>query len=306
MSGIAPPTARERFLEFRRSLPRPPHVERTNVRARDLTFAVFSTARVPDEVPLLCINGGMLYGHRLLWPALSPLAVGRQVILYDQRGRGSSEAPVDPRSASIEHDAADVEALRLAIGIRQWDVLGHSWGGGIALLAAGLDRAGTRNLVLVDSVGPTSAWIPGLHESALARLDTTMRAALQQQDPLALHRADAAVHAAYSRALYPAWFAERQLAQMFTPPRSVSLTGAAVAARLRREGYDWSGPTRAIQARALVLHGEGDLLPVTVAHDLAALIPRSRLELIPDCGHMPFWESPQLFFRVVESFLRSS
>ena len=35
------------------------------------------------------MNGGMLYDHSMLWPALSPLAERRQVILYDQRGRGS-------------------------------------------------------------------------------------------------------------------------------------------------------------------------------------------------------------------------
>lgn len=306
MPGSTAPTVRERFLEFRRSLPRPPRLERSTVRARGIAFAVYSTPRVPDETPLLCINGGLLYGHELLWPALSPLAGARQLILYDQRGRGLSEGPSDPLAARIEHDAADVEALRAAIGIREWDVLGHSWGGGIALLAAESDRAGTRRLVLIDSIGPTSSWIKGLHKAALGRLDPTHRAALQQQDPLALHRPDPALHGAYSRALYPAWFADRQMAQLFTPPRSISLTGAAVAARLRREGYDWSGPTRAIEADALVVHGERDLLPASVAHDLAAMIPHARLELLPDSGHMPFWEAPGPFFRAVESFLRSS
>jgi len=76
----------------------------------------------------------MLYDHSMLWPALSPLAEHRQVILYDQRGRGASSAPTDPSAASIEDDALDVAAIRRALGIRKWDVLGHSWGGGIAML----------------------------------------------------------------------------------------------------------------------------------------------------------------------------
>ena len=29
----------------------------------------------------------------------------------------------------------------------------------------------------------------------------------------------------------------------------------------------------------------------------------ARLEIIPDAGHMPFWESPELFFTLIESFL---
>ena len=36
---------------------------------------------------LVCVNGGMIYSHALLWPALSPLAHDRQGILYDQRDR---------------------------------------------------------------------------------------------------------------------------------------------------------------------------------------------------------------------------
>jgi pimeloyl-ACP methyl ester carboxylesterase len=111
------------------------------------------------------------------------------------------------------------------------------------------------------------------------------------------------VHSAYSRALYPAWFADPQLAQAFTAPRSDTLTGASVSAGLRRDGYDWCGLIRAISAPALVIHGELDLLPPSSAHELAALIPGARLELLPRCGHMPFWEAPETFFQVVESFL---
>src|SRR5690349_3152251 len=134
-------TTRDRFVAFRRSLPRTPPLERQTVRSRGLAFAVFTTPPVddPDATPLLCINGGMLYDHSMLWPALSPLAQRRQVILYDQRGRGQSEPPQDPANASIEDDATDIGALRRALGIRRWDVLGHSWGGGIALLATSLD-----------------------------------------------------------------------------------------------------------------------------------------------------------------------
>jgi O-antigen ligase len=89
---------------------------------------------------VLAINGGMIYGHDLLWPTFAPFAEGRQVILYDQRGRGESQAPPGSRAARIEHDALDVRALREALGIPQWDLAAHSWGGGIALLATAPPR----------------------------------------------------------------------------------------------------------------------------------------------------------------------
>jgi proline iminopeptidase len=105
--------------------------------------------------------------------------------------------------------------------------------------------------------------------------------------------------------MYAAWFADASLASMFSPPRSNSRTGAAVAARLRGEGYDWRALLRAVSVPTLVIHGERDLLPVGVACEIVATLGNARLEVIPDAGHMPFWESPELFFTLVESFLSS-
>ncbi|MCC6316983.1 MAG: alpha/beta fold hydrolase [Gemmatimonadaceae bacterium] len=296
-------SARERFAAWRRSLPRAPRLSNHRITARGLEFAVFMTPAVNGATPLACVNGGLIYGHRLLWPALSPLAERRQLIFWDQRGRGESQAPPGPRAARIEHDAGDVAALREAIGLRQWDLLGHSWGGGIAMLGAERDRTGVRRLVLVDSVGPTSSWLPHLHDAALQRLSPSDRVLLQRLNPADLTEPSPGVHSAYSRAIYPAWFGDADLAQLFAPPRSESATGSAVAARLRREGYDWRALVRGLQVASLVLHGERDLLPPSVARELVALIPGSRLELIPGAGHMPFWESPERFFSAVSQFL---
>jgi proline iminopeptidase len=253
--------------------------------------------------PLLCINGGLIYGHELLWPALSPLAGRRQLVFYDQRGRGESEPPSDPKAARIEHDAADAAALRVALGYTRWDVLGHSWGGGIAMLAAEEDRGGIDRLILVDAVGPTSAWLADLHDSALKRVGAAHSAVLRRLDTAALREPSPEVHSAYSRAMYPAWFFDGELAQAFAPRRRLSETGSAVAAQLQRDGYDWTRRVRAIQARTLVLQGERDLVSPAVAHELCALILKARLELIPQCGHMPFWEAPETFFKTVDSFL---
>ena len=298
-------TARDRFVAYRRALPRPPRLRRETVRARGLEFAVYFSPEVAGATPLLCINGGLLFDHRLLWPALSPLAVARQLVFYDQRGRGASQPPPGPRAARIEHDAGDVPALREAIGLRQWDVLGHSWGGGIAMLAAERDRDGVRRLVLVDAVGTTSSWLPALHGHALERLDAGDRAVLQHIDPASLLDGDPSVHSAYSRAMYPAWFADRELAAMFSPPRSDSRTGAAVAARLRGEGYDWRQLIRAVRAPTLVIHGERDLIPTEIARETASIVPDARLVLVPGAGHMPFWEAPREFFALVDEFLGS-
>ncbi|MBM3906475.1 MAG: alpha/beta hydrolase [Gemmatimonadetes bacterium] len=297
-------SARDRFLAYRRSAPRPPHLERGTVRARGLDFAVYRTPDVPGALPLLCINGGMVYSHILLWPALSPLAARRQLILYDQRGRGHSQPPPGARAARIEHDGFDVRALRESLGLTQWDVLGHSWGGGIAMLGVAEDPNGVRNLVLVDAVGLTPEWLTALHAAALARLSGDARARLGAFDPLALHDAEPGRQAEYNRALYPAWFHDGELGAMFSPPLAKSETGAAVVARLRREGFDWRDAAARIRARTLLVHGASDMIPVAQAARTASVIRGAQLTVIPDAGHMPFWEQPEAFFAVVEDFLQ--
>jgi proline iminopeptidase len=298
-------SARERFAAFRKAQPRAPRLTRLTIRARGLDFAVRATPPVPGAPPLVCVNGGMIYSHALLWPALSPLAHDRQVILYDQRGRGTSAAAPGPRQSRVEFDAGDLPALRDALGIPRWDVLGHSWGGGIATLAAARDPLGVRRLVLVDAVGMTGDWIEGLHPAALARLTGREQALLQALDPRLLHDDSPDLHAEYSRALYPAWFVDRELGVAFAPPRETSVTGAAVAARLRREGYDWRADAARVAATALVVHGDGDLLPTRLAFETAALIPRAQATVIAGAGHMPFYEQPADFFTQVLDFLNA-
>ena len=264
---------------------------------------MYFSPEVPGATPLVCVNGGLLFDHNLLWPALAPLADRRQLILYDQRGRGASQVPPGARTARIEHDAGDLPALREAIGISHWDVLGHSWGGGLAMLATERDSAAVRRLVLVDSVGPVGNWQENLLRDALPRLDAGDRAILEHIDLNALLAPEPGVHSAYSRAMYSAWFADPTLAAMFPPPRSESQTGAAVASQLRGQGYDWTALLRAVSVPTLVIHGDRDLLPVSVAKEIVATLRNARLEIIPDAGHMPFWESPELFFALIESFL---
>ena len=291
------------FLSFRRSVPRAPRLERQTVRVRGIDFAVFTSPPAGDAPPVVCINGGMIYDHSMLWPALSPLAQRRQVILYDQRGRGDSSAPPEPASASIDDDAADVVALRRALGVRRWDVLGHSWGGGIAMLAASADPAGARRLVLVDAVGPTSDWIAPLRRAVLHRLTGAQRDAVAAIPEEALYSPDPAVHSRYARAVYPAWFADRDMSNRFTPPEALSETGSVVLARLRYQGYDWRPRLRALSVPTFVVHGEEDVLPPTVALEISNSLPSARCCVVPSSGHMPFWEAPERFFSLIESFL---
>lgn len=317
-------------MAFRRRLPARPALERLTVRARGIDFAVYRTPVVGVKVPLLCVNGGLLFDHSLLWPALGLLAASRQLIFYDQRGRGQSATPPGIGASRIEFDAGDIPALQAAMGIPQWDILGHSWGGGISMLAvAGYNatemmaqaaaqtganvaqpappnspiKPAIRRLVLVDPVGATSEWLPPLHDAGLARLSGRAYDRLNAFDPERLSAPDLNYHAAYAQAFFPAWFADQSFAASVNPPLGTSQTGAVVAARLRSQGYDWRDKLRDLGVPTLVVHGAADVLPLSEAQRTVSLLGNARLVPIADAGHNPFWEAPDAFFDSVLSFL---
>ncbi len=57
--------------------------------------------------------------------------------------------------------------------------------------------------------------------------------------------------------------------------------------------------------RMLLLWGEHDtIMPISTAHKLHAALPNSRLEVIPQTGHLPHQERPEAFTTTLEAFWR--
>lgn len=82
--------------------------------------------------PLLGLHGGPGGGHDYLEPLLA-LADEREVILYDQLGCGRSDIPDDDGLWEIGRFADELDEVRAALGLDRVHVLGHSWGGWLAL-----------------------------------------------------------------------------------------------------------------------------------------------------------------------------
>jgi proline iminopeptidase len=105
--------------------------------------------------PLVLMHGGPSADHFTLLP-FRQLADRFTLIFYDHRCNGRSVgAPVS--SMTWENLAADAEALRQELGFDRWAVLGHSFGGTIALEYALRYPASLSHLVLLDT-GGDSRW----------------------------------------------------------------------------------------------------------------------------------------------------
>lgn len=108
--------------------------------------------------PLVIVHGGPGGTHDAYLDALA-LADERAVILYDQLDSGRSDHPGDPANWTVARFTDELEAIRRFLGLTRWHVLGHSWGGTVALRYAAQAPGILAGLVLASPLISTQRWI---------------------------------------------------------------------------------------------------------------------------------------------------
>jgi len=82
---------------------------------------------------IVVLHGGPDFGYDYLLPELDRLAERFRLVDYDQRGRGRSADGVRPEDVTIESEIDDLDLLRRHLALESMAVLGHSWGGLMAM-----------------------------------------------------------------------------------------------------------------------------------------------------------------------------
>ena len=109
------------------------------------------------KLPLLTLHGGPGAAHNYM-TSLDDLAEGgRQVIYYDQCGCGRSRAPNSGRW-SPELLVDELKALYQYLNLERFHILGHSWGGMLAICFAYARPEGLAGLVLASSPVSIAQW----------------------------------------------------------------------------------------------------------------------------------------------------
>jgi len=131
--------------------------------------------------PLALIHGGPGGTMAGLLNAL-PLSDERAVILYDQLDSGRSDHPGIPAYWTVKRFTDEVDAVRRALGVRRWHVLGHSWGGTIALEYGARRPSELAGLVLASPLVSTRSWIADA-DALRAQLPADVQQVLKKCDP---------------------------------------------------------------------------------------------------------------------------
>ncbi len=247
-----------------------------------------------EGFPVLLIHGsGPGVSAWANWRGIIPqLAQQRRVIAPDMLGFGYSERPADAQYSQqrwVEHAIGVLDAL----GIQQADIVGNSFGGGLALALAIRHPERVRRLVLMGSVGVSFPITAGL-EAAWGYTPSiaNMR---QLLDLFACDRNlvnDELAELRYQASIRPGF--QESFAAMFPAPRQHGVDDLASD----------EADIRALPHEALVIHGREDqIIPLEASLTLAQWLPRSQLHVFGQCGHWTQIEHAGRFARLVEDFL---
>jgi len=227
------------------------------------------------------------------WRLVMPkLARNRRVIAPDMLGFGYSARPEDQtynRERWVEHAIGVLDEL----GLEQVDLVGNSFGGGLALAMAIEHPQRVRRLVLMGSVGVSFPITKGLDEvwGYEPSLDTMRRL----MDVFAYDKSlltEELAEMRYQASVRPGF--QESFAAMFPAPRQRWVDNLAS----REEDI------RALPHETLILHGrEDEVIPLEASLKLAELIDRAQLHVFGRCGHWTQIEHASRFARLVNDFL---
>ena len=258
--------------------------------------------------PLVVINGGpgLDHAHLHCTAAWESLALRRRVVLYDQRGVGRSDRLAPGAGVTTGDQAADLEAVRRFLGAERLDLLGHSYGGFLAMEYAAENPARVAHLILCDSASPN--W---------SRTSNVVRALFPERGAILDSLAAPGIDGPTFRRVYRDF-----MGMMFCRPE-------------KREEFlahpEWNDPVREVNraltedmrdqdlSPALAEFGARRRFPVLVAtgrydvittpataYQIHLQVRGSRFEVFEQSGHLPFFEEPAAFVRVVDGFLSGS
>jgi pimeloyl-ACP methyl ester carboxylesterase len=247
---------------------------------------------------LVLINGGPGLSHESMEPLQDALASPAwQVVTYDQRGVGRSTASGSAAFTPDEY-VADLETLRQHLGIARVHLLGHSFGGMIALRYLDRFPDAVASLTLVDT-GVADAEAMRAGGEALGRRVTELQRQGIIRDPIPTSNCRDRF-----LAVAPAYFADPHFV---APPAMVKRTcddsgRSAVLDAFIAAPYT-AGVASATLPVLVVIGASDPLAPSSRAAAAALSHAEVSVTELAACGHLGWLECPQPFLAAVRPFL---
>lgn len=252
-----------------------------------------------DGPPVLLLHGGPGLGFEYMDEVAAEIAPHHRVATFQQRGLAPS---VLDGEFTIAEAVADIVTVLDALGWETAYLLGHSWGGHLALHAATAIPDRLAAVLAVDPLGAVGdGGASAFGAELMARLTDASRprveelAAKEEAEGLSLDE-----EMEQLRLLWPSYFADPATAPEMPPVRmspgsSEGLWGEIV---VRLPALEAALPS--LVTPIGILMGEGSPMPTTSGSDTADRIPRGWSYVVPGAGHFVWIESPGALLAAME------
>jgi pimeloyl-ACP methyl ester carboxylesterase len=244
-----------------------------------------------DGTRVLLLHGGPGLNFDYLDDVATEIGDGYEVAAYQQRGLAPSttQGPYD-----VATHVADVAGVLDALGWTRATVVGHSWGGHLALHVAVALGDRLDGVLCLDPLGGVGDGGAAMFEKAMFdRSPADVRDRAQELDERAM-AGDGTVEDALEslRLVWPAYFAKWDLATEM-PPMRISLEGySGTWESLKQELPRLEAALPSVTTQVGFVVGAASPMPATASTDSAAVIPDAWTELVDDAGHFPWLEKP--------------
>ncbi|MHC4064716.1 MAG: alpha/beta fold hydrolase [Planctomycetota bacterium] len=255
----------------------------------------------------------LLHGGPGIYDYLSPAAFAARlgcaytVVGYDQRGcrRSTSEGPF-----TVEANLADLEAVRGYLDAEELVLMGHSWGGLLAMFYAASFAQRVAKLVLVGSIGPRGGWERSFQETIERRHTAAQRSLLAHIDTDIGRSRDPTAREELCRRRFnvalPSYMApdhRETPIEIESYTRRVNLETMADVDRSRYADSSWERGLVGLGGKVTIIHGRQDPVPWSVVDDTQGLVPQAKVIALEGCGHFPWLETPDRFDAALDQAL---
>lgn len=273
-------------------------------------YRIVGEGEAQGKLPLLCLHGGPGAAWDYFEPLEAITKTGRSIVFYDQLGGGNSDVPQDLSICSMALYLEEVDTVRQALGLDRVHILGHSWGGMLAMEYALTRPGGLISLILADTGASMPQWMAECRRLVAELPQDIQRIILN-------HEAEGTTDSPeYGEACRV--FSRRHLGGRITPrpeylKRMADKPGDDVYHLLwgPSEWYltgalkDWDITMRLgeICVPTLVIGGRYDEATPTITEALHHGIPGSEWNIFENSGHFPHIEETDRYLAVLSHFL---